>query len=267
MPRLAPHKRLIQRLLDLTGGSVRHHRAWERQVAADPARLDPVDDGRPMPPPELITRVAGTPGQRWFSEHGRSTAEWLAAAAREHGVELARSDLLDLGCGCGRIARWLAPEVVAAGRSFNGVDIQPELIAWCAAHLPGDYRTCRLGRPAPLPDAAVDALYAYSVVTHLTRARTEALLADCARLLRPGGLALITYQDAAFNRGADVPTGLVREGYAVSTRAGEGLNYLSAWVTGETFAALCGRDFEVVANRPSDPVASRQALAVLRRPG
>jgi SAM-dependent methyltransferase len=262
--RLPPHKRLAKALLDAAGVSVRRHKAWEAAAARDPARLEPFADGRPMPPPELITRVAGTPGQRWFSEHGCRNAELFTELAAAQGVALVRSDVLDLGCGCGRIARWLAPETTAAGHRFHGLDIQPPLVAWCAAHLPGSYAVNRLGAPLPLADAQVDVVYAYSVVTHLARATTAALLAECARVLRPGGLALVTYQDAAFG-GGDVADAIAREGYVTSAKVGEGLNYLSAWTTPEALGALAAPGLEAVAVLPSDPQGGRQAVLTLRR--
>ena len=43
-----------------------------------------------------------------------------------------------------------------------------------------------LGEPLPLPDDSVDALYSSHLLEHLTFAQTQHLLAECARVLKPG---------------------------------------------------------------------------------
>lgn len=266
MSRRNPPPSFVRRLLRDAGYYAWAERRSEREISADPARFDPMDDGRPMPPPYFLTLVAGTPSQRWFSEHGRRHAEAIKAFAAEAGLGLDGGlRVLDVGCGCGRIARWLAPDVERGGGAFRGVDIQRPLAAWCAAHLPGTYRVNRTNRPLPVESGEVDLLYAFSVATHLTRRSLRTLLADLARVLRPGGMALVTFHDEDF---ASEPyrEALARDGYALSSPRAEGLNHMSAWATRDTFAALCAERFEVTRIVPSDRANGEQAIAVLRKP-
>lgn len=255
-------KRLVRFVLSASGYFAAQHRRWERSVSVDPARLEPHPDGRPMPSPYLLTLVSGSPSERWFSEHGRHHGQLIGRLAAEEGRPLSGAvRVLDYGCGCGRIARWLAPEVEEGGGSFSGVDIQPLLIAWCAANLPGRYALARLRRPMPVDDDAIDLIYAVSVVTHLKRASTAALIADFARVLAPGGVALVTFQDEDFNAG-ERRAKLIERGYVVSSQRAEGFNHLSAWATHQTMRDLCSPGLQVVRTLPSQD--GDQAICVLR---
>src|SRR5687767_9448584 len=129
-------RRLGRRGLEVTGLIGPYYRWVERRLARAPAAA--VDDGRPMPPPELLVAVAGGAGQAWFSEQGQADAAKFWRLADEAGLDTTgRLDVLDWGCGCGRIARWLAADITAGGGRFTGCDLNPKLVAWCQANLPG----------------------------------------------------------------------------------------------------------------------------------
>jgi len=129
-----------------------------------------------------------------------------------HLVELAglepRSDVLDIGCGIGRIARPLAG-FLASGR-YAGFDVDPRGIAWCRERYPADrfrfdlvdLRNARYnpgGTLSPLDfrfpydDDAFDVAVMTSVVTHLQAAECEHYLRETMRVLRPGGRLLATF--------------------------------------------------------------------------
>ena len=217
-----------------------------------------------MPPPDLITLVNTNPRYAWFSEQGRKEATVLAELAGRHGKSLDSGlHALDFGCGCGRIARWIAPQVSSAGK-LHGTDINPDLVAWCAANLLGQYRINRLKPPMPFADGEFDLLYAMSVLTHLKLETAEAWLDDFARVLRPGGLAIVSFHDEDL-----APTGLKPDEEArwvLNTQVMEGSNYMGAFTTRAAFADICRRAFEVLEIVPSRPAEGHQALAVLRKP-
>jgi SAM-dependent methyltransferase len=266
---VALRRRIVSRTLEVTGLIGPLYRRTEGRLARQPT--DPFDDGRPMPPPELMVAVAGTPDGRWFSEQGRRHAEMFAGLAARHGRDpRAGASVLDFGCGCGRIARWLAPEVIAGGGAFHGSDLNPRLVAWCGKNLPGRYTRNRLAPPLPLADGAFDVVYAHSVLTHLREPMTVRWLAEVARVLRPRGVALMTFHDRDYAEGLappEVRARLEAEPYVVLNDALQGSNYLSAWTTREHFAGLARPAFEVAEIIPGDPAASTQAIAVLRKPG
>lgn len=73
-----------------------------------------------MPPRELIVSVSGGPSEAWYSERGRSDADRFTGLAAKHGRPFDSGlDVLDFGCGSGRIARWLAQDVIVAGGAFS----------------------------------------------------------------------------------------------------------------------------------------------------
>ncbi len=120
----------------------------------------------------------------------QATAE-LVAWLRIAGLIAAGSDVLDLGCGIGRVAGALVPLC----RSVLGVDAAPGMIAEARqrhaapnlrfAVVPGD----GLGA---LPAAAFDLVLAVDVFPYLVQAGVAARhVADAARLLRRGGRLVI----------------------------------------------------------------------------
>jgi SAM-dependent methyltransferase len=150
-------------------------------------RAAETDEGNDLPPPRLRSLVGGTPDRSWFVAAGRESAAALRAAASEAGVDLDDPGvvMLDFGCGCGRTSRhW--------GRPIHGTDIRPELVEWCQEHLPGAYDVNDPEPPTDYPDAFFDVVYAVSVFTHLTEDRQARWLGEFARIIRPGGLLLLT---------------------------------------------------------------------------
>lgn len=261
-----PLRRLVRRGLELTGLIGPYYR-WLEQRQARALAGERVDDGRPMPPAELVVLVSG-PSLAWFSGRGRADATMFRDLAARHGADVATGlSVLDFGCGAGRIARWLAPEVIAAGGAFHGSDLNPRLAGWCAANLPGRYAANGLQPPLALAAATIDLVYAHSVLTHLTEATARAWLAELARVLRPGGLALLTFHDESFTE-AWAPEGvaarLAAEGYVVWNNALEGSNYISSWTTRARLTELARPWFEVAEIIPGRRDEPAQAISVLR---
>ncbi len=193
------------RLTDLARAAVpTPWRRWLRRAAADtPQRLRdlpadlvslaaPSAFGGPMPPPALRARV-GQLSRRVFRSVGvEGSRQIQAAVARTRVPGRAYADWLDFGCGCGRIARYVAalPEVGA----LYGVDVDADLVAWSARSLAhcGRFATMRPDPPLAFGDATFDVVYAISIFTHYTEAEQLAWLDELRRVLRPGGLLLAT---------------------------------------------------------------------------
>ena len=80
------------------------------------------------------------------------------------------------------------------GAQITGADIDAENIAWCQANLHGGrFLTAPLWPPLDLPDACFDAVIGLSVMTHLTAEAQRAWLGEIRRILKPGGVALISF--------------------------------------------------------------------------
>lgn len=161
----------------------------------------------PMPPFEFQTLISGPGNEPKFEEIG----SWLRDALDEQGMLAPGTSLLDVGCGCGRLARQLLRCPIG---SYVGFDRHKGMVDWCAAEIGSrdprfrfhyfdlksvytvwdnqagaiDAETFRF----PFPDAAFDAVLLASVFTHMPPAETRNYLGELARVMRPGATALLS---------------------------------------------------------------------------
>jgi SAM-dependent methyltransferase len=100
-------------------------------------------------------------------------------------LRLGPGDLvIDLGCGSGRSMLWNA----ASGAAFIGVDVSPFFAQEARAQADlalGDLR--RL----PFADGTFTKAYALDVLEHLSPEALDAMLAEAARVLAPGGVLFV----------------------------------------------------------------------------
>ena len=150
----------------------------------------------PLPPDVLQVQVLGKANAaHGFLYGGYMVAEGLKDVLRVLGRPLTTFEsVLDVGCGCGRVLRFLADE--APGVRFAGSDISAEAIAWDRDNIPfARFEVNGPEPPLPFEDGAFDLVIAISVLTHLTESLQLAWLAEWKRVLRPGGLLLVTLQN------------------------------------------------------------------------
>ena len=157
------------------------------------------------------TKAAGWPGK--YAAGGRLTGRLTRLAAATAALAVPGGALLDLGCGSGELAR----ELAQAGYQVTGCDIAPQMLRQAAAADRGRaVRWIRLEpgwRELPFAARSVDTVIASSVLEYV-RAPDE-VLAECARVLRPGGRLLCTVPSAVHPvRWLEWPLG-----YAARTRA------------------------------------------------
>ncbi|SCG51765.1 Methyltransferase domain-containing protein [Micromonospora echinaurantiaca] len=116
---------------------------------------------------------------------GKPLDRALLAALAEFG---AGGPVLDVGCGPGQAAA----ELAGRGARPVGVDLSP---AMCAlAHRATALPCCAADMTAlPVRSAAVTAIVCLYAVIHLDPPRRAAAYAEFARVLRPGGSALIAF--------------------------------------------------------------------------
>jgi SAM-dependent methyltransferase len=123
------------------------------------------------------------------------------------------SNVLDIGCGCGRTARFLVPNALV--HSYTGFDVVPEIIDWDHQHIQpysrdrftfvhsdiynGHYNPSGMLRSSeysfPVRSGSVDIAFAASVFTHLLEADCQHYLAETARVLKPGGRLIASIHD------------------------------------------------------------------------
>ncbi|KUL69311.1 class I SAM-dependent methyltransferase, partial [Streptomyces sp. NRRL WC-3605] len=132
---------------------------------------------------------------------GEARAEAAAAAVLGFLPEGTRR-LLDVACGTGIVTRRLA---AADGLSVTGVDLTLAMARRAAARLPGSILLAD-ARRLPFRDGSFDAVISVWLL-HLaaTPEDVRALVGECARVLRPGGVYVTTVDKAAaHNVGSDI---------------------------------------------------------------
>jgi SAM-dependent methyltransferase len=135
-------------------------------------------------------RVAGAVSEFDFNLYGYTAALKLdAIAQRFAGAPLAGlSPVLDWGCGCGRVSRFVARR----GGALYGADIDAANVAWCAGHIAGSFATISPEPPTAYADNFFGAIYGISVFTHLDRSYERLWLAELNRIARPGALLMLS---------------------------------------------------------------------------
>jgi SAM-dependent methyltransferase len=162
-------------------------------------RLRDLRESDPLVPPRRLQFV----GEGDF----KATGDEFLGHFREL-CNLQRSeDVLDVGCGIGRIARPLVG-YLADGGTYSGFDPNAVGIGWCQSRYPEHFRftlvdlynaryhpTGRLKASEvrfPYDDDSFDFVVLTSVLTHLLEAEAAHYLREAARVLRPGGRVLAT---------------------------------------------------------------------------
>lgn len=150
-------------------------------------------DGLPLPPARMRVWVAGRSGDaEAFLQIGAQMCDAIRDALAAAGTPIEQmGSVLDFGCGCGRVARhW---STAGDGPELHGCDYNPKLTAWCSANLPAmRTATNQLVPPTPYPGDSFDLIYALSVFSHLDGPLQEEWLAEFRRLLRPGGVLVLS---------------------------------------------------------------------------
>jgi SAM-dependent methyltransferase len=177
-----------------------------------------------LPPQFLMYDAYAHVNYREYFQKGRSNAEYIAGTAARHFGSGTAVTVGEWGCGPGRIIRHL-PQLLAAGSRVFGTDYNAKTVAWCSASLPQvTFRLNDLAPPLPFSTGELDLLYAVSVLTHLSEEMHLTWMAECERVVRPGGLILLTVhgdrciaglseqERAAYEAGQLVVRGKVKEG-------------------------------------------------------
>lgn len=227
----------------------------------------------PLAAGNRIARVIGAPSDFYFRLGGYTAFLTLAAAverATGRGVE-AFPRVLDWGCGCARVSRYF---LGVPGVELTGADVDPDNVGWCRDHFPqARWEVLPLRPPSELPTAGFDLAFGVSVFTHLKEPDQLAWLAELERVVRPGGLALMTFHGEAsvFWAGlsAERYDRLTRKGIADQANPlydadlGEPDYYRDTFHTREYVERVWGRHFEILAVEPC--AVAHQDLVVMRR--
>ncbi len=140
-----------------------------------------------------LTRVQTWSDARSVTLTGFNHFHVIEVLLARHGVRPRNGAvLLDWGCGHGRVTRHFIRQWT--GCTIIGMDVDGENVAWAAENLaPGRFVHSPLMPPCPLGEASVDAAFSVSVMTHLALDVQRAWLGELARIVRPGGIVLMSF--------------------------------------------------------------------------
>ncbi len=133
----------------------------------------------------------------WFSEHYVDAADQVIEFLAGDGLDMAGTDVADVGCGDGIIDLGVAHK--ANPRSMVGFDIVPTDPLWLlerareegvADELPEslEFRTCD-ALTLPADDASFDFVFTWSAFEHVEN--PVAVFREIRRILRPGGILML----------------------------------------------------------------------------
>ena len=228
----------------------------------------------PIPSADLSTQILGDPASAGpFLYGGFLVAEGIRRVLELIGqpLELFR-DVLDFGCGTSRVLRWFWRYSTRC--RFRGADISREAIEWNRANMPfGEFVANDVEPPLPFADGSFDLVYGISVVTHLGEHLQLAWLAELARILRPGGIAMLTVMGdelAEWKLSPEECAAFRQKGHAYKKVQEGGLHglpdfYQDAYHSRSYVAREWSRDFELRAYIRNGPVYL-QDLVILQKP-
>jgi SAM-dependent methyltransferase len=155
-----------------------------------------------------------------FEEAGREDARRLSWFVHRG------TRVVDVGCGMGRVMRHLAPHC----ESVIGIDISPEMLVRARTHLLG-LDNVRLVHTsgAELPnvdDDSVGLVYSLLVLIHVDRRAAWRYLEETRRVLEPGGLAFLQFQNLLSEHGFQKFQGVVGSDYPLEFYTPEELRFL-----------------------------------------
>lgn len=149
-----------------------------------------------LPPDYLIYESFQINYHKYYTE-SFETAKWLTDHFKKH-IDLKDKRILDWGCGPGRIIRHL-PSVAGNGCEYYGTDYNKRSIDWCTENLKGiHFNLNTLTACLPYKDNFMDVIYGISIFTHLSGELHYDWYNELHRVLKPGGIMLLTTQGDNF---------------------------------------------------------------------
>jgi SAM-dependent methyltransferase len=131
---------------------------------------------------------------------------WLYALSK--GYFNMSSNILDIGCGCGRYAQYIRDYNLYDDHfrgTYIGIDIDEEAIEWCKKHFDQRFKffvsTDKYRTPTdeyrpytvPVASSSIDLVFSMSLYTHLLEQELINCTNETYRVLKPGGYVNATF--------------------------------------------------------------------------
>jgi SAM-dependent methyltransferase len=157
------------------------------------AYAQPVVDPYPLalPPEHLQARITTTTGDEALALGFKTYSLFRRLYEEQAGPLTPSHRILDFGCGWGRVTRFFLRDI--APENLVGIDVDEEAIAACRETNPwARFEHCERFPPTVFESRSFDLVYAYSVFSHLSEEAHMRWLEEFERILKPGGLVIVT---------------------------------------------------------------------------
>jgi SAM-dependent methyltransferase len=150
--------------------------------------------GFPFPPPVVSHDAYSTTNFEFYYTSGQASARLVLDLVTKY-VETDRIKICEWGCGPGRIIRHLPAAVAPSEIEVYGTDYNGRTIEWLKEYVPGiHFYQNSLMPPLPFEANTFECLYSVSVFTHLSERSNHDWLEENLRVVKPGGMVLMTVQ-------------------------------------------------------------------------
>ena len=152
----------------------------------------------PIPPYWARMLVTGSANIPAFLDFGRRGFDCIRETLERNGTPIGGlKDVLDFGCGCGRVIRYWNG---FADTRIYGTDMNEYLVETCRRCVPfAQVSKNSMVGMLDYVDQSFDLVYAFSVFTHLDIKAQKAWRDEFRRILRPGGILLLSVHGNAYN--------------------------------------------------------------------
>ena len=220
----------------------------------------------PIPPPSLCFTVSANYNIEYFLRTGLQGAESIKEILARNGKPINDfSEILDFGCGCGRITRhWR--ELTKS--NITGSDINPKLIRWAQKNLSfADFITNGISDVLPFDNDSFDLIYAVSVFTHLSEKLQKHWMGELTRILKPGGALLITVKGENWKveLDEDQQNSFDLGKMVVLEPENSGSNYCGAYHPPEHVRTVLGAGLNMIEHEPCGSKDTRQDFYLMNK--
>jgi len=149
-------------------------------------------------PPDYLMYESFQLNYRSYYFDSKESAKWLVELITPY-KNLNSKSILDWGCGPGRIVRHL-PDFVSDANIY-GSDYNKTSIDWCQKNIPNvKFDVNGISPPLNYSNNQFDFIYGISIFTHLSDKMHHAWIQELSRVLKVGGVLMLTTHGDSFKR-------------------------------------------------------------------